>query len=74
MNMKPPAVVTPPPIYHGFSTQKMFWEGKFTPVNMINGGRRNVGKHIDIKYGKKYITLEILLRFGSLDNMRITSS
>ena len=60
-------------------SMKMFWEakftlGEFTPVNMINGGRRNVGKHIDIKDGKKYITLETLLRFGSLDNMRITSS
>ena len=28
--MKPLSVVTPPSIYHGFSTRKTFWEEKFT--------------------------------------------
>ena len=46
MNMNPLAVVTPLYIYHGCSTQKTFWEGKFTldefiAVNMKNCGRRN---------------------------------
>ena len=30
MNMNLLAVVTPLSIYHGCSTQKTFWEGKFT--------------------------------------------
>ena len=30
MNMKLLAVVTPPSIYHGYSTWKTFWEEKFT--------------------------------------------
>ena len=30
MNMKLLSVVTPPSIYHGFSTRKKFWEEKFT--------------------------------------------
>ena len=37
-------------------------------------GCRNVRKHIDIKGSYKDITLDILLKFGSLDKMRITSS
>ena len=41
----------------------------------MNGfGCHNVRKHIGIKNGEKYITLEILLEFGSLDKMKITSS
>ena len=50
--MKLLAVVTPPYIYHGCSTRKTFWEGKFTgeenlfsSVNMKNCDRRNVRKH-----------------------------
>ena len=46
INMKLLVVVTPPSIYHGCSTRKMFWEGKFTgkkylfqTVNIKNGGR-----------------------------------
>ena len=79
MNTKILAVVTTPSIYHGFSTRKTFWQknftmGEFTPVNMINCGCGNVSKHIDIKDSDKYITLDISLKFGSLDNTRITSS
>ena len=43
-------------------------------MNMKNRGRQNVRKHRDIKDSDKYITVEILLRFGILDKMRITSS
>ena len=39
MNINIPEVITPPSIYHGFSTQKTFLEEKFTlseftPVNI----------------------------------------
>ena len=34
----------------------------------------NVRKHRDIKDSDKYITLDISLKFGSLDKMRIKSS
>ena len=64
--MKLLAVVTPPSIYHGCSTWKTFWEGKFTDkenfflaVNMKNCGRRNVRKHKEIKGSDKYLTLDI---------------
>ena len=73
MNMKLLEVVTPQPIYHGCSTWKKFWEGKFTPVNKKTLGHRNVGKHSDIKDGDNYITLDISLYFGSLDKVKITS-
>ena len=78
MNMEILAVVTPPSIYHGYSTWKTFWEENFTlcefkAVNMKNCGRRNVMKHIDIKGSDKYVTLEISLKFVSLDKMKITS-
>ena len=43
-------------------------------MNMKNCGRRNVRKHINIKGSDKYVKLEFLLKFGSLDKMRITSS
>ena len=57
----------------------MFWEenfkpGDFTPVNIKNCGRRNVRKNRDIKNGENYITLDISLKFGSLDKMKITYS
>ena len=81
MNMKLLAVVTPPSIYHGCSTQKTFWEGKFTgeeklfsAMNMKNCGRRNVRKHIEIKGSDKYVTLGISLKIDSLDKMKITAS
>ena len=41
---------------------------------MKNCDRHNVRKHREINNSEKYITLEISLKFGSLDNMRITSS
>ena len=81
MNMKLLAVVAPPSIYHGFFTWKIFWEGKFTgkknlflAVNMKNCGRRNVRKQKEIKGSDKYVTLDISLKFDSLDKMKITSS
>ena len=79
MNMKTLAVVTPPSIYHGCSTWKLLWEeiftlAEFTAVNMTNCGRHNVRKHRDIKGSDKYVTLDISLKFDSLDKMRITSS
>ena len=65
--MKLLSVVATPYIYHGCSTQKTFWEGKFAPVNMKICGRRNVRKHRVIKDGENYITLEISLDVGSLE-------
>ena len=41
---------------------------------MKNCGRQNVRKHIEIKNGENYITLDIYLNFSSLDNMKIFSS
>ena len=78
INMNLPAVVTPPSIYHGWSTRKTFWEEKFTgeekftlgefsALNMKNYGRRNVRKHIDIKGSDKYVTLNTPLKFDILD-------
>ena len=75
------AVVTPPSIYHGFSTWKTFWEEKFIgkkilflAVNMKNCGRHNVRKHKEIKGSDKYVTLDTPSKFDSLDKMKITSS
>ena len=74
MNMKLLEVVSPPSIYHGFSTRKTFLEEKFTPVNMQNSGCRKVRQLRDIKNGEKYITLVISLNFASMEKMKITSS
>ena len=85
MDMKLLAVVTPPYIYHGWSTRKTYWEeiftgeenftlGEFSAVNMKHYGRRNVSKHKEIKGSDKYVTLKILLKFESLEKMKITSS
>ena len=75
MNMKLLKVIKPQYIYHGCSTQKTFSiVGEFSAVNMKNCGRHNVSKHREIKGSGKYVTLDILLKFGSMDNMRITSS
>ena len=59
----------------------MFWEEKFTgkeifflAVNNKNCGCRTVRKHKDIKGSDKYFTLDISLKFDSLDKMKITSS
>ena len=85
MNINLLGVVTPPSIYHGCSTWKTFWEGKFTgkekftlgeftAVNMKIFDCRNVRKHREIENSDKYITLEISMKFGSLEKMRIKSS
>ena len=82
-------VVTPPSIYHGCSTWKTFWEGKFAgkkqdsfePVNMRNCGKRNFRKHREIKESDERVTYENMyeiLKFselvGNLDKMETTSS
>ena len=79
--MKLLAVVTPLSIYHGCYTRKTFWEEKFTgkenmflSVNMKLCGRRKVRKHKEIKVSDKYVTLDILSKIDSQDNMKITSS
>ena len=41
---------------------------------MKNCGCFNVSKQRNIKNGEKHINLDIFLHFGSLDNMKITSS
>ena len=41
---------------------------------MKNCGRRNVRIHPEIKASDKYVTLDISLKFDSLDKMKITSS
>ena len=81
VNIKLIVVVTPPSIYHGFSTRKTFWEEKFTgeeelfsAMNMKNCGCHNVRKHKVIKSSDKYVTLDISLKFDSLDKIKITSS
>ena len=75
--MNLPAVVTPPSIYHGYSTRKTFWEeefiGKenlFLAVNMKHFGRQNVGKHKEIKGSDKSVTLDISSNFDILDKMK----
>ena len=79
--MKLLVVVTPPSIYHGCSTQKMFWEEKFTgkqdlfqSVIMKICGRHKVRKHKEIKGSDKCVTLNISEKFDSLNNMETTSS
>ena len=81
INMKLLEFVTLLSIYHGYSTRKMFWEEKFTgeeklflAVNLKICFLRNVRKHKEIKRGNKYVTLDISLKFYSLNKMRITSS
>ena len=43
-------------------------------MNMENCGRRNVRKNREIKSSEKHVTLDILLKFDSLDKTRITFS
>ena len=43
-------------------------------MNIKNCARRNVSKHREIKDGEKYITLDISLKFGSMDKIKIISS
>ena len=79
--MKFLVVVTSPYIYHGCSTRKTFWEGKFTgkedlfqSVNMKNVGRQKVRKHKEIKGSDKIVTLNISAKFDILNKMKTTSS
>ena len=79
--MKFLAVVTSPYIYHGCSTQKTFWEEKFTgkeivflAVKIKSCCRSNVRKHKEIRASEKYVTLDISSKFDSLDKIKITSS
>ena len=79
--MKFQVFVTPPSIYHGCSTQKTFWEEKFTgkkdlfqSVNIRNYGRRKVRKHKEIKGSNKIFTLNISAKFDSMNKMETTSS
>ena len=79
--MKLLVVVTPPSIYQGCSTQKTFWEEKFTgkqdlfqSMNMKNYGRRKVRKHKEIKGSDKCVTLNISAKFDSLNKKETTSS
>ena len=79
MNTKLLSVVTQPSIYNGCSTRKTFGEekftlGEFTDMNMNCFGRWNVMKQRYIKGSDKYVTLEISLKFDSLDKIKITSS
>ena len=78
--MKFLAVVTPPSIYHGCSTRKMFWEEKFSrkenlfiSVKMKNCGHRKVRKHKEIRDSDKIATLDIPEKFDSLNKMETTS-
>ena len=85
--MKFLVVVTPPSIYHGCSTRKTSWEGKFTgkqdlfeSLNMKNCGCRKVRKHKEIKGSDKCVTLNIFEilniseNFDSLNKIETTSS
>ena len=85
--MKFLVVVTPLSIYHGCSTRKTFWEGKFTgkqdlfeSVNMKKCGQRNVRKHKEIKGSDRcviliiYEILNISEKFDDLNKMETTSS
>ena len=74
-------VVTPPSIYHGFSTWKMFWEEKFTgkidffqSMNMKICGNHKVRKHKEIKSSDKPHTLNVSAKFDSLNKMETISS
>ena len=56
------------------SGSERFTLGEFTPVNKKIFGRHNVRKHREIKNCEKYIILDISLKYGSLEKMKITSS
>ena len=79
--MKLLAVVTPPSIYHGCSTWKTFWEGKFKgrenlfpSMNIKFCGRCKVRKHKEIRGSDKIATLDISAKFDSLNKMETASS
>ena len=56
------------------SGEGKFTVGEFSAVNMKNCGHHNIRKHRDIKFSEKYVTLDISLKFGSLEKIRITYS
>ena len=75
--MKLLEVIMPPSIYHDFFNWKTCWEvkftlGEFTPGNMKICVRQNARKHREVNNKDKYISFDILLKFGSLDKMKIT--
>ena len=85
--MKFLVVLTPPSIYHGCSTRKMFWEENFTgkhdlfeSMKMEICGCRKVRKLNEIKGSDKCVTLNIYdilnisEKFDNLNNMETTSS
>ena len=81
IHMKFLVVVTPLSIYHDCSTQKTFWEEKFTgkenlflSVNMKKCARLKVRKHKKIKGSDKIVALNISAKFDSLNKMKTTSS
>ena len=49
-------------------------EKLFLAMNMKNCGRHNVRKHREINGSEKYATLDISLKFESLDKIKISSS
>ena len=67
-------VTSPPDIYHGCFTQKMFWGYKFTLVNMKSWLMRNVRKHREINNSKQYIALYISSKIDCLDKREVSSS
>ena len=84
MNKKLLEVTTPQYIYHGCFTRKKLWEEKFTVdknrtlgditfMNMKNCGCRNFRRHRDIKVSERYVILDVLLKFDSLEKIRIKS-
>ena len=46
----------------------------FSDVNMKNCGRCNVSKHRDIRGSDKYVTLDISMKFDSMDKTKIKYS
>ena len=61
-------------IHHSWSTQKIFWEEKSTPVNMTSCGRQNVRKHREIKNCEQYIILDISFKLNFLYKREFTYS
>ena len=85
MKTKLLSVLTPLSIYNDCSTCKTFGEdtftseekftpGEFTAANTRNCGHHNVRKHREVKDSNNYITLDISLKFGIMENTRIKSS
>ena len=60
-------VKLPQAIYYGCSTLMMFWEDKFTPVNMKSCERCNDRKHRYIKNREQYIIFDISYKIDCMD-------